>query len=86
MFEYVSFPIFLISLAIGLFYVYVVVPAPHVIVVYPTPDNSKEFQFKDSANNCFEYEAKEIKCPSDKTLIKDIPIQRNHPIDAPALP
>lgn len=79
MFEYVSFPIFLISLAIGLFYVYVVVPAPHVIVVYPTPDNSKEFQFKDSANNCFEYEAKEIKCPSDKTLIKDIPIQRNVP-------
>jgi hypothetical protein len=79
MFEYVSFPIFLISLAIGLFYVYVVVPAPHVIVVYPTPDNSKEFQFKDSANNCFEYEAKEIKCPSDKKLIKDIPIQRNHP-------
>ena len=77
MFEYVSFPIFLISLAIGLFYVYVVVPAPHVIVVYPTPDNSKEFQFKDSSNNCFEYEAKEIKCPSDKTLIKDIPIQRN---------
>ncbi len=81
MFEYVSFPIFLISLAIGLFYVYVVVPAPHVIVVYPTPDNSSEFQFKDSANNCFEYEAKEIKCPSDKTLIKDIPIQRNHPIN-----
>lgn len=37
MFEYVSFPIFLISLAIGLFYVYVVVPTPHVIVVYPTP-------------------------------------------------
>jgi len=86
MFEYVSFPIFLISLAIGLFYVYVVVPAPHVIVVYPTPDNSKEFQFKDSANNCFEYEAKEIKCPSDKTLIKDIPIQRNHPNDTPAPP
>ena len=78
MFEYVSFPIFLISLEIGLFYVYVVVPAPHVIVVYPTPDNSKEFQFKDSANNCFEYEAKEIKCPADKSLIKDIPIQRNH--------
>lgn len=84
MFEYVSFPIFLISLAIGLFYVYVVVPAPHVIVVYPTPDNSSEFQFKDSANNCFEYEAKEIKCPSDKTLIKDIPIQRNHLNDTPA--
>ena len=75
MFEYVSFPIFLISLAIGLFYVYVVVPSPHVIVVYPTPDNSHEFQFKDSANNCFEYDPKEVECPSDKSLIKDIPIQ-----------
>jgi len=75
MFEYVSFPIFLISLAIGMFYVYVVVPSPRVIVVYPTPDNSNEFQFKDSANNCFEYAPKEVKCPSDKSLIKNIPIQ-----------
>jgi hypothetical protein len=40
MFEYVSFPVFLISLAIGLFYVYVISPAPHVIVVYPTPGDT----------------------------------------------
>jgi hypothetical protein len=76
MFEYVSFPVFLISLAIGLFYVYVISPAPHVIVVYPTPDNSKEFQFKDRTNNCFEYDPVEIKCPSDNSFIKEIPIQR----------
>jgi hypothetical protein len=76
MFEYVSFPVFLISLAIGLFYVYVISPAPHVIVVYPTPDNSKEFQFKDGTNNCFEYDPVEIKCPSDTSFIKEIPIQR----------
>ena len=80
MFEYVSFPIFLISLASGLFYVYVVVPSPRIIVVYPTPDNSKDFQFKDTASNCFEYEPKEIKCPSDKSLIKDIPIQHQKAI------
>jgi hypothetical protein len=77
MFEYVSFPVFLVSLAIGLFYVYVIVPSPHVIVVYPTPDNKNEFQFKDSTNNCFEYEPTEIKCPSDTTKIKEIPVQRN---------
>jgi hypothetical protein len=77
MFEHVSFPVFLVSLAIGLFYVYVIVPSPHVIVVYPTPENSKEFQFKDGTDNCFEYEPTQVKCPSDDKLIKEIPVQRH---------
>jgi hypothetical protein len=74
-FQYISFPIFLISLAIGLFYVYLSNPEPKVIYVYPTPENINQLQFKDKASNCFEFKASEVKCPKDTKLIHKIPIQ-----------
>jgi hypothetical protein len=43
--------------------------------VYPTPDNVNTLEYIDKANNCFRFEAKEVNCPSDKSSIKDIPIQ-----------
>ena len=64
MFKYINFRIFLISLAIGLFYIYISDEYKHTIVIYPTPDNINEYQFKDKSNNCFSYEMKEVKCPS----------------------
>jgi len=64
MFKYINFRIFLISLAIGLFYIYISDEYKHTIIIYPTPDNINEYQFKDKSNNCFSYEMKEVKCPS----------------------
>ena len=37
--KFINIPVFIISLAIGIFLVYVGNPRPSVIYVYPTPDN-----------------------------------------------
>jgi hypothetical protein len=74
--KYISFKIFMISLAVGLLYVYLSSPDPTIIYVYPTPDNVGNIEYKDKADNCFQFEANEITCPSDKSKIKTIPIQK----------
>lgn len=73
--KYIDSRIFLLSLAFGLLFVYVYQPTPTVIYVYPTPDNIKNLQFRDKANNCFSFKAKEVSCPSDTKYIHNIPLQ-----------
>lgn len=75
-FKYISFKVFLVSLSIGLLFAYLSAPEPTIIHVYPTPDNAEHMEYIDKANNCFKFDAKEVKCPSDKSLIKNIPIQK----------
>jgi hypothetical protein len=70
-FEYLSFPIFLISFAVGLFFVYIYGPEMKTIYIYPSPENIDKVIFKDKADNCFKFESSEIKCPKD-ILIKFI--------------
>ena len=74
--KYISIKIFITSLSIGLLYVYLFNPDPTVIYVYPTPDNVGQVEYKDKANNCFQFEANEISCPKDKSKIKTIPVQK----------
>lgn len=73
--NYISPSIFLTSLAIGLFVVYLTAANPTVIYVYPTPNNVDKLQFKDKANNCYEFTYEEVVCPSDKSKMSKIPIQ-----------
>jgi dTDP-D-glucose 4,6-dehydratase len=72
MFKFIDIRIFLISLSIGLFYIYIAEDYKKVIVMYPTPDNIKNTQYKDKTGNCFSYNLKEIKCPLDEKLIYNI--------------
>lgn len=74
-FKFLSFKIFFISLAVGLLFAYLSSPEPTVIYVYPTPDNVGKVEYKDKADNCFQFEAIETKCLADKSKIKTIPIQ-----------
>jgi len=75
LFSIISFPIFIISLAIGLLFVYLSNPPPTVIYVYPTPDNIDKVEYKDKADNCFQFKSTEISClNSDEP--ETIPIQK----------
>lgn len=75
LFQFISLPVFILSLSIGLFYVYISVPNPKIIYVYPTPDNLRNFQFKDRADNCFSFKAKEVPCDKANGAVKKIPVQ-----------
>mgnify|MGYP001494176981 CR=1 FL=1 len=72
MFKYINFPIFLISLSIGLLFTYLAGPDNSIIYVYPTPNNLDSVSYRDRAGTCFKFNKKEVSCP--KTA-KDIPLQ-----------
>lgn len=73
--KFINFPIFLLSLALGLLFVYLSNPDVKKIVVYPTPDNLDSIQYKDKSSNCFKANAEEVSCPTDSSKIFDIPLQ-----------
>jgi len=74
-FNYISIPVFLISFAIGMFFVYILGPEKKPIYIYPSPENVDKVLFKDSADNCFYFDPTEMECPKNKSLISQIPIQ-----------
>lgn len=73
--NYISIPVFIISFAIGLFFVYVLGPEMKKILIYPSPENVDNVLFKDNADNCFYFKPVEVSCPSDESKITSIPIQ-----------
>jgi hypothetical protein len=73
--NYISIPVFLISFAIGLFFVYILGPEIKTIFIYPTPENVNKVLFKDKADNCFSFEQETVECPKNEFLISKIPIQ-----------
>tara|TARA_Y100000356_G_C11261082_1_gene293584 strand:- start:7 stop:243 length:237 start_codon:yes stop_codon:yes gene_type:complete len=75
LFNYIKLKIFLISLALGLFAVYITMPDTRKIYVYPTPENIDILQYKDKTDTCFQFKEKEVKCPSNIEEITQIPIQ-----------
>ena len=77
--KFVNVPVFIISLAIGIFLVYITNPRPDVIYVYPNPDNVNKMQYKDKSGACFGFDSQEISCPADEKLIRKYPIQEGKP-------
>jgi hypothetical protein len=73
--KYISLPIFLISLALGILCSYFWGEDLKVVHVFPTPKTVNHVQYQDQLNNCYSYTYKEVKCPSDESMIADIPIQ-----------
>jgi hypothetical protein len=75
LFDYISFPIFFVSLAIGLFFIYILGPDKKTIYIYPSPENLDKILFKDKADNCFSFDQEEVDCPTDPSKISNVPIQ-----------
>jgi len=73
--HYISLPIFLISFAIGIFFMYILGPEMKTIYIYPSPENVNKILFKDKADNCFYFQEEFVECPKDESLISNIPIQ-----------
>jgi hypothetical protein len=71
--KYISLPIFIVSLAIGLLFVYAYGADIKTVYIYPTPENIQSILYKDSADNCYSYQAKEVTCTGDA---KSAPIQQ----------
>jgi len=72
--KYINIPIFILSLAIGIFFVYIYQIDKRVIYVYPKPDNVDYIQYKDATGTCFNVKQDNIKCPKDSEISK-IPAQ-----------
>jgi len=75
LFHYISLPIFLVSFAVGMFFIYILGPETKRIFIYPSPENVNRILFKDVAENCFSFKPVEVECPTDESKISSIPIQ-----------
>lgn len=73
--KYISLPVFLVSFALGIFFVYILGPEQKVLHIYPSPYNQSSLMFKDNADQCFQYNAVETKCPLNPLSIKTVPVQ-----------
>jgi hypothetical protein len=65
---------FFLAFAVGLLFCYITQPKPKVVVKFPSPHNAGQVQYKDKEEGCFKFEAEQVSCPADKSLIKPQPI------------
>jgi hypothetical protein len=73
--DYISLPVFLISFAVGLFFVYILGPESKTIFIYPSPHNYMNVQYKDNVNQCFQFKPVETECPINPFSVKTVPVQ-----------
>ena len=62
MLKYIDPIAFLLSLFVGFFLVYSMMPPPKVVVKYPTPENSGKVVYRDDQGVCYKYAAKKVEC------------------------
>lgn len=72
--KYKCILIFVASFFIGMCLVFLSPMEYKTVFVYPTPDNVKNIQYKDTAGTCYQFEANSISCDSVKK-VSAIPAQ-----------
>jgi hypothetical protein len=73
--KYIDIRFFLISFAIGIFFVYITLSESNKIYVYPSPENMNLIQYQDKADQCFEFKETPVQCPADKKQMFQVPFQ-----------
>ena len=73
--KYINLPVFIISFAIGIFFVYIMLGDMRTIYIYPSPENSELMIYRDKASQCFAFEQKTVECPMNPMDISRIPTQ-----------
>jgi hypothetical protein len=71
-FKYINISVFFVSLAFGIFAVYITTN-DRVIYVYPTPENIDQLLYRDKTDACFKFEKKETKCPEKSSIFSIYP-------------
>lgn len=61
----IHFGSFIVAFALGIFFVYINIPKPKIIIKYPTPDNVNSIIYQDPAENCYQYEATKVECTNN---------------------
>lgn len=59
----------------GIFFVYILKPAPMVITRYPNIENVDKVTYRDRNGTCFKYETKTVDCDKVEDRIKPYPLQ-----------
>lgn len=77
-FEHIQPFYFIVSFAFGIFLSYIFTPSPQIVIKYPTPQNAGHITYMDDGGVCYRYEAVEVNCPEDKTMIKTLPLQQTN--------
>ena len=75
MLNIIKFHYFVISLCVGLLYIYLNEDYKHIIVLYPNPQNIGKYTYVDKANNCFNYDLNERECPKNEDEYVKISVQ-----------
>ena len=73
--KYINIPVFIASLAFGLFAVYITSDEMRKVYVYPTPENVDLIQYRDKTGTCFKMEQSKVSCPKDEAELAKIPPQ-----------
>ena len=74
-FKFINAKLFILSLLIGLFAVYIFMPDMRIIRVYPTPENVTILQYKDQTDTCFSLKQTEVSCTDNADAITKVPFQ-----------
>jgi hypothetical protein len=74
-FNKLEFLPFLLGLAVGIFYIYILKPSPVIVVKYPNLENSEKIVYRDRNGTCFQYSVKEVDCDKSEDRIKSYPLQ-----------
>ena len=75
--SYISLPLFLLGLVVGLLGVYLNDNEAKPVFVYPSPENYSRLQFQDVSGQCFEIQPTPMpKCPLNPFSVRTVPLQK----------